>query len=557
MLLDKYKPTTQKTLFHKDIANHILKWIKQIKELIEDKKSVKKILFLCGPIGCGKSITIEILFKTFQLININSDYIRTTDKMNELISNIVAVDSMTLSNIEKWNHSNRKEKYNIVFVDNIELCDKSIQTFIELVHNKYNINVPIIIISNTNKYMELFNETNCTFIEFKKPSLLEMTKLGLEINDTEKLGLSKANLKLLIDRSESDIRQMIFLLEQLKLKVTGQSIKDIDLDNFFNSVQVKITDIDLVHKLEYLLDINKEFDLEHSFNLSFSEPQTISCGIYQNYLNNADNLEQCINIIDDISYSSLINYTIFDNQLWDLYEDYTMYSCVLPSYNIKHNYIKKDKTVIQPYKDISYNFLNSYNEVKRIYQDNIVLFNKKIYNKCDNNYKDNIIKLYTFMDPKLCFHITNMCKILISNMNKYFDKNKKGKNTTKKEKFDLCDSIIGEKEEKDLDDMVDILYSYKLFEVDLDWIILHKKSMEDIKNIKENVNKIDLRVFKRLLNIFTMDDNQKILKSHTENALQYKILQHILYDLKKLSGTVIKDNYIDNLTIELDQIWNL
>ena len=96
-----------------------------------------------------------------------------------------------------------------------------------------------------------------------------------------------------------------------------------------------------------------------------------------------------------------------------------------------------------------------------------------------------------------------------------------------------------------------------VFETDIDWIILHKKLLKDLDNVKLNVNKIDLRVFKRLLNIFTINDNQKILKSHTENALQYKILQRILNDLNIISEQSTKENYIDTLTIELDDLWNL
>lgn len=566
MLLEKYKPTTQKTLFHKDIVNHILKWIKGLKDDIENNKDVKKILLLYGPIGCGKSVTVDILFKSFQVNNINSDYIRTSEKINEVISNIVSVNSFTFANFDKWNNINKKTKSNIIFVDNVELCDKSIQTFVDLIHTKHNINIPIIIISNNIKFKEILNSNNCTFIEFQKPSLLEMTKLAMEINENEKLELSRKNLKIIIDRAESDIRQLIFLLEQLKFKIRGEKTEDLDLNNFLNSLQIKMTDIDLSNKLEYLLNVDENFDLDHSFNMSFTEPQTISFGIYQNYLNKATTLEQSIDIIDDLSYSTSINHIIFEQQLWDLYENYTMYSCVLPSYYIKmkHQTNISEPYDLQPYKDISYNFLNSYEEVKRVHLDNIMNFNKKIYNKdaykeymSNNSDKLLLYKSDTLFEPHLCFDLAKICITLIENINKYFDKNKKGKNTTKKEKFELCDSIVGKKEEADIKYLSHTLYSYKLFETDIDWIILHKKSLKDLDNVKLNVNKIDLRVFKRLLNIFTMNDNQKILKSHTENALQYKILQTILHDLNQISNNSTKENCIDTLTVELDQIWNL
>jgi hypothetical protein len=400
-----------------------------------------------------------------------------------------------------------------------------------------------------------------------------MTKLAMEINQNEKLNLSKDNLKIIIERAESDIRQLIFLLEQLQLKLRGNNtIENINLETFFNSIQTKMTDIDLSNKLEYLMNPKKTFDLEYSFNLSCSEPQIISSGIYQNYLHHTTSLDECINIIDDLSHSSNINHHIFDRQLWDLYDNYTMHSCVLPSFYMKtqNQMIVDDSNTntdtntntntntnipfnIQPYKDISYNFLNSYQEVKRIHQDNFLCFNKKIYNK--DAFKKPVFKYNTILDPDTCFHLANMFISSIEIVNKYFDANKRGKNTTKKEKFDLCDNIAGKQEESNLNYIINLIYSYKLFETDLDWIILHKKSLEENDNLKNNVNKVDLRVFKRLLNIFTIGDNQKILKSHTENAIQYKILQNIISELSETSGFTLKENYIESITVELDQIW--
>ena len=77
MIAERYKPTTQKSLFHKDIVNHIRKWIKMIEDYADDSRSVKQILFLYGPIGCSKTVTVECLFKGYNLINVDSDNIRS------------------------------------------------------------------------------------------------------------------------------------------------------------------------------------------------------------------------------------------------------------------------------------------------------------------------------------------------------------------------------------------------------------------------------------------------------------------------------------------------
>jgi hypothetical protein len=107
-----------------------------------------------------------------------------------------------------------------------------------------------------------------------------------------------------------------------------------------------------------------------------------------------------------------------------------------------------------------------------------------------------------------------------------------------------------------LDILVNIVYEYKLFEIDVDDFLANRKKYIDDEILKQNIQKIDLKVFKRLLNIFTMNDKHKCFKSNIETSIQYKIL-----------GILVK-NYIDEpskisydinniLTEDLNKIWNL
>ncbi|MEY3500324.1 MAG: hypothetical protein RL308_1993, partial [Bacteroidota bacterium] len=192
MIAAKYKPTVQKDLFHKDVVNHIKKWIKIIERDNKNNLDVKRVLFIHGPIGSSKTVTVECLFKSYNLIDVDVNSLSP-----ELLQCIVGFNEMTLSNVDKWNLKTNKEKSNIVLVDNLELCDKNIEIFIDLIHNKHNINVPVILISNNTKYKDIFaNNNNCTFVEFKKPSLLELTKFVIEINKPEGLNLSRENIRL-------------------------------------------------------------------------------------------------------------------------------------------------------------------------------------------------------------------------------------------------------------------------------------------------------------------------------------------------------------------------
>ena len=62
-----------------------------------------------------------------------------------------------------------------------------------------------------------------------------------------------------------------------------------------------------------------------------------------------------------------------------------------------------------------------------------------------------------------------------------------------------------------------------------------------------------MRVLKRLLNIFTFDDNNKIFKSNIETSLQYKILEYLINQSNYNKVPIL--NTVDDMTIDLDKIW--
>ena len=594
LITQKYKPKTQKALFHKDLVNHIRKWIKMIEDSADRNESVRQILFLYGPIGCSKTVTVECLFKSYNLYNVDSDNLRSSDKIDEIIQSTVGFRAVTLANIDKWNHKNKRDRSNIIFIDNLELCDRGIESFIDTLHNKHNTDIPVILVSNSIKHKDIFaNYSNCTFLEFRRPSLLDLTKLANEIVTGEDLKLSREQILRLIERSESDVRQLLFLLDQWSV---GKSMNH-NFDNFIESIQIKYTDKDLSERLEYVFNHKRKFHVGDLFLTGSIEPQVLSNGIYQNYLNTPPNTDLTVteqidllknysNVADQLSYANIIHNEIYENQNWNLYNDYTFYSTVMPSYYIKHNdeilynnFIKantqnkveleqveleQDKILsnmkiiewvnrayeFTPFKDISYNFLNSYQEVKRITSNNMYC---KVLNPITYS---GVFGKDTLADSESLFTIVDILLKCIQNLNVYFNTNKRGKNTTKKEKLDLCDNIGTDPVKASLDFLVNTIYRYKLFEIDTDDFIMNYQKYKDDKSIKTDVNKIDLRVFKRILNIFTMDEKHKLFKSHIETSVQYKILQRLVQEYTDTQPERVSKNINTILTEDLDKIWN-
>lgn len=573
LLVDKYKPSSQKSLFHKNIIAHIRNWIKLIDDLHSSNKPVNKLLFLYGPIGSGKTASINVLFKSFNIHKIDVSDLRSSDKLSDIINSIPNYNEITLANIDKWNNKN-SVKFNILYIDNLEVCDKSILPILDTIHNKYQINIPVVLICNNPKLKEQISPlSNCTILEFNKPSLLELSKLTSDINSKENLTLTKDNIKLIIDKSQFDIRQLFFILQQWSYQINSNP----DFENFINKLELKHMDIDLYTKLSSIFNSNIPFNLKSDLHTCTAEPLVISHHIFQNYNHIISNLypnnklnflQYSNNIVDNISSSNLIYQNIFEEQNWDLYDFYTMNSCIFPIYSIK-NYITNNTTIttkthsstthdntnleqkiysmLQPFKDVSYNYQNSFDEIKKIILQN------SISNILPNSSTDFL------SNSEQCFFIAKIFIHNISILNTYFDNNKRGKNTSKKEKLAICNNITDPFIQNTFTNTIQLIYNYRLFEIDIEPILL-KLDSYTLDTDTEDFLKIDIRIVKRFINIFTLNDNTKFIKSHVEMAIKYKLFNLLVSDLHlHYKSKIIQNNKnqnIESLIDDLSNIWN-
>jgi DNA polymerase III delta prime subunit len=561
MLSKKYAPNTQKSLFHKNIVNHIRKWIVNIEACAEEPgHSLKHLLLVTGPVGCGKSTSMSILLKGFNVIDIDPTEVRSSEKILDLANTIPGFGEQTLANIEKWNHKNKKDKPNVVVVDNIELCEKSIVNFVDIVHCKRNINVPIVLIGNNPKLIDSFNgSANFTFIEFNKPSLLEISKLVADLNTAEDMRLDHNSIQAVVQKSEFDVRQVFHILEQWK-------ISSKPFDDFILSVSQKHVDTDLDVKVAYLLDTSIPFGpLDYLY--SNTEPLVISNGLYQNYLTalaiseNTDvrNITSTTaKIMDEISIGDTMQRKLFEDQCWEMYDNVGLQSNVLPSFAIKRLCLqnpkgnKKLSHMMTPFKDISYNYINSFEEVKRncIHNHFDPKFNKKHTNTSNGIYN---------ADTNMCFDIVKAFLIQITIVTQYFDKQKRGKNTSKQEKLDICNNITDNNVQYVLDNLVDKIYHYHLFEIDIDNVIVNKKEYLKEEVQKKEYTRIELRMLKRFLNIFSFHDTTKFIKPHVEAAMKYKLFQKTVQNVHDphqiANNPKIINNNIESLTADLSNIW--
>ena len=443
-----FLPTTQKALFHKTRVADIRRWLTSL-EKIQDHK---QILLIDGPVGCGKSKTIEILLKNYNVFSIDPCDVRSSEKVSELLDGIPGFRDLTLVNISKMNDNHTDTKFhkrNILLVDNIELCEKTIINFIESIHTKRRIAIPVILITNVQKYKDLFSDyDNLTFLRFGKVSDDELTDLIKTIAKREGYTLINPNIKRLISMSDGDIRQIYHLLE-------GFKYSKLSFTEYIDATQIKHVDTDLTDKLRYVFDKTRPYDFEEIIQVTSSEPLGISGGIFQNYLSSNPEMEidTVYTIADTISDSNLIQNAIYEDQAWELYENYCANACVIPTYYIKSSETTPTTTTnltdIVPFKDYSYNFVNSFADIQKL--------------SFSENYHGSNTVLGLTSNKMDCFHISSIFLTQLTYVSDYFDGQKRGKNTSKKEKLDICDRITDTRIKQTLLSIVDRIYYYNLY----------------------------------------------------------------------------------------------
>lgn len=543
-----FLPTTQKGLFHTNRVADIKRWLGSL----EKAQDHKQILLIDGPVGCGKSKTLELLLKNYNVFSIDPCDVRSTEKVSELLDGIPGFRDLTLANISKMadNHTDSKfHKRNILLIDNIELCEKTIINFVESIHTRRRIAIPVVLLTNVQKYKDLFSDyQNLTFMRFGKASDDELNELIKKISKREGYSLINPNIKRLIAIAEGDIRQIYHLLE-------GFKYTKLSFMEYIDATQIKHVDTDLTDKLRYVFDKTRPYDFDEIINVTSSEPLGISAGIFQNYLtaNQDMDIDTAFTIADSISQSNLIQNAIYEDQSWELYDNYCANACAIPTYYLKASAASsasasQEEHDIVAFKDYSYNFVNSFADIQKLsFTENNLAFNTVL----------------GLTSKKMdCFHISSIFLSQLSSVSDYFDQQKRGKNTSKKEKLDICDGIKDNYIKNNLMSIVETIYYYNMYEMDTDHVRNNVKRYEDSEYLKNNIEKVNLRIFKRYINIFTMKETSKSIKSHVESAIKYKLLQKIVSEITKTTSQssapqAASARRIENLITDLSSIWNI
>jgi hypothetical protein len=549
----QYKPQNQKSLFNQKCVSDIKKFIKELANTPEESqgdityKNFKKILFLNGPSGCGKQTTINILFKNYNVISIDSDSVRLSDNISNIINSLASFNAMDLSQFEK--KKSKAHLGNILLIKNAQHCEKTLNGFIDDLYIKSKRNIPIIIHCDKQQYRQRFKcEYPITYVDFSLPSHTELTQLLNTINKDHKLKLSDESISKAIETSLYDINQFFYIVEYIKINKYNEI-------NTFDNLK-KDHDIDLHDKLESIFDLENEYNFTELDNLTYSDSSVISNCIFQNYpqiftyhtpykgVNDKVMIDH-LHALADISDTLCYNYTEDETCINDLnnslsWNNHNILNCVLPMYKIHEakndheNYINHNlKNSFSNFKNYSYNYINSYKELTTL-----------TLNSSNNINGSSIKKTFTHGNMEEICIVFNTIISFIQNMNTMLDKGCKKRNASNDELLTIIksDDIIY----KQFQHINDVIWNYTLFETN-----------ENINKIKykESEITIDIKIFKRYINIFSFLNVSKLLKISTENLIKNEIKNRIILMQNNLFIQNTEDT-IDQLTYDLGDIWS-
>jgi SpoVK/Ycf46/Vps4 family AAA+-type ATPase len=363
--LELYKPKLLSDIKHNE--NEIKKCIKWIEDYKKDSASTKKVLFICGPIGCGKTLLGEVLLKSYnyQKIELNSSDLRSQKKIGEFLKKALTYENI----LDMFN--NKKNPIGVLMdeIDTIcKLSDKGgFNEFLNIL--KLNDKHASILTKNNDSkkkvkkvkisiddYIKLYNPIICTsndindkkinelkkfseVITLRKPTTEEMINIIDEIYNKYKQKIEKDVKLKICNNVLYDIRRLIILLEDLYIYAKGEKITNVMYEEYKKIFTEKQEDLQLIESTKILL--TKKVTFNDSLKYFDIDCLLTPLMIYHNsidYIKNCEDnsskkLEVYKNVMASLCLQDTIQTNIFEQQDWDeLYEVSSFYGAYVPNF---------------------------------------------------------------------------------------------------------------------------------------------------------------------------------------------------------------------------------
>lgn len=374
---------------------------KNLNEIIGNKNQIKKIeswlsninnmktmsLIVSGNHGIGKTITIRYILE-------KNNYFVKTILPNEIklyrndgdFSDFFNYKN-SIKNKIKFSSQNGNKKLALIFDETESITLTSEKKFIQeifKINNKKKI-FPLIFISN-NQHSKLLNELkkNCIEIRFVPPANFELRNLVIKILSKENIRVENDKIiDLLISFSQSDIRKLINILQELNYHYNNKIISENDYNNYIKLSKQKYNELGLFETTLELINNKRTYDEINQFYET--EKVLLPLMIHENYpkkvllkskKNIFDILDEINEITDSISIGDNIETSIYTDQNWFLQKIHCFFSCVNTNY-----IVNTDNTRNVKLEDIKFSSDLNKTSLKNINKKNISNLVKLIPNK--------------------------------------------------------------------------------------------------------------------------------------------------------------------------------
>lgn len=401
--INKYKPDNLSQIIgNKNQIKKIIDWLKNVDTL----KSMS--LIVSGNHGIGKSLTLKyileengylvkvILPNEIKLYRNDGDF---TDFFNYKNS---------IKNKIKFSSDHNNKKLALIFdeTESITLTsEKKFITEIFKMNNKKKL-FPLIFISN-NQHSKLLNDLkkNCLEVRFIPPTNFELKNLICKVLNQEKIKVeSNKIIDLLIDFSQSDIRKLINILQELSFHYSNKIIGENDFSKYIQLSKQKNNELGLFETTLEIINNNKSYDEINQYYEN--EKVLLPLMIHENYpkrvlnkskLSTENLLKQINKICDSISIGDNIETSIYTDQNWFLQKIHCYFSCINSSYWINHSNNKEIKL-----ENIKFSSDLNKTSLKNINKKNINNLSKLLPNKS--------LQEILYIN-KICNHLANNNRI--------------------------------------------------------------------------------------------------------------------------------------------------
>lgn len=372
---DKYRPVKIADIIgNTDAIKRMETWLTRYQDAVdraEPDPDLARCILLTGQSGLGKTSSASCILNAYgyQIKEFNASDIRTKTQVNESLYNLIDVRQVL-----------RTRPIAIIMdeIDGMSGGDKGglseLIRYINPNRGKGNRKKddqekkiplpPIICICNNigDKKLQDFRK-DCLELSFKLPEKKDLEILLKRICRAEKLNLDQDAIDLVIDYSQGDYRRLINYLQSLDSLLIDNNVvlgaQEIEQCNFI--IGQKSMDMDLEKGVRHLIS-QSQVDPNLSLQVYNNHKSQFICSIYENYVQLTANnnqikskpltksaktnkvmgkLDQISQVIDDITWSDMVDKIMHKNQLWYLHKVHGLLSCHLPSVDLHSNQIDR------------------------------------------------------------------------------------------------------------------------------------------------------------------------------------------------------------------------